>query len=242
MNDEIKRFNDNLLQSSKLLINLKKEFWSLMRYEKEGVLKAFENFSKECTDFCNGKKNEINQKKDDIKKQQSIIANEEKKVVNVHKAVEQINKGLLDIGITNFKIVEAGNDMYQIEREGCRANVFKSLSEGEKMIISLLYFIETCKGSLTGKTISKRKIVTIDDPISSLSHIYIFNIGMLLKKLFTSEDSLDEKNTKQYEQIFFVQQTVEKGWSRSTLLNMLSTDLYERQGKALTNFERTLPA
>ena len=204
MNDEIKRFNDNLLQSSKLLMNLKKEFWSLMRYEKEGVLKAFENFSKECTDFCNGKKNEINQKKDDIKKQQSIIANEEKKVVNVHKAVEQINKGLLDIGITNFKIVEAGNDMYQIEREGCRANVFKSLSEGEKMIISLLYFIETCKGSLTGKTISKRKIVTIDDPISSLSHIYIFNIGMLLKKLFTSEDSLDEKNTKQYEQIFLL--------------------------------------
>lgn len=42
--------------------------------------------------------------------------------------------------------------------------------------------------------------------------------------------------------LFFVQQTVEKGWSRSTLLNMLSTDLYERHGKALTNFQRTLPA
>jgi len=41
---------------------------------------------------------------------------------------------------------------------------------------------------------------------------------------------------------FFVQQTIEHGWSRSTLLNMLSTDLYERQGKALTNFQRTLPA
>ncbi len=42
--------------------------------------------------------------------------------------------------------------------------------------------------------------------------------------------------------LFFVQQAVEKGWSRSTLLNMLSTDLYERHGKALTNFQRTLPA
>ena len=41
---------------------------------------------------------------------------------------------------------------------------------------------------------------------------------------------------------FFVQQTVENGWSRSTLLNMLSTDLYERHRKALTNFQRTLPA
>jgi predicted nuclease of restriction endonuclease-like (RecB) superfamily len=42
--------------------------------------------------------------------------------------------------------------------------------------------------------------------------------------------------------LFFARQTVENGWSRSTLLNALSTDLYERQGKALTNFERTLPA
>ena len=42
--------------------------------------------------------------------------------------------------------------------------------------------------------------------------------------------------------LFFVQQTIEHGWSRSTLLNMLSTDLYERHGKALTNFQRTLPS
>ena len=42
--------------------------------------------------------------------------------------------------------------------------------------------------------------------------------------------------------LFFARQTVENGWSRSTLLNALSTDLYERQGKALTNFGRTLPA
>ena len=41
--------------------------------------------------------------------------------------------------------------------------------------------------------------------------------------------------------LFFVHQTVENGWSRNMLLNFLDTDLYERQGKALTNFNRTLP-
>ena len=41
--------------------------------------------------------------------------------------------------------------------------------------------------------------------------------------------------------IFFVHQTVLNGWSRSMLLNFLDTDLYERQGKALTNFSTTLP-
>ncbi len=41
--------------------------------------------------------------------------------------------------------------------------------------------------------------------------------------------------------LFFIRQTVENGWSRNVLLNFLDTDLYERQGKALTNFNRTLP-
>lgn len=41
--------------------------------------------------------------------------------------------------------------------------------------------------------------------------------------------------------LFYVRQTVENGWSRTMLLNWISTDLYERQGKALTNFKRTLP-
>lgn len=41
--------------------------------------------------------------------------------------------------------------------------------------------------------------------------------------------------------LFFVHQTVENGWSRNMMLNFMGTDLYERQGKALTNFQRTLP-
>ena len=42
--------------------------------------------------------------------------------------------------------------------------------------------------------------------------------------------------------LFYVQKTLENNWSRVVLLNFLDTDLYERQGKALTNFSRTLPA
>lgn len=41
--------------------------------------------------------------------------------------------------------------------------------------------------------------------------------------------------------LFYVHQTVLNGWSRNMLLNFLDTDLYERQGKALSNFKQTLP-
>ena len=42
--------------------------------------------------------------------------------------------------------------------------------------------------------------------------------------------------------LFFVSQTIENGWSRAMLLNWIDTGLYERQGKAITNFSVSLPA
>lgn len=40
--------------------------------------------------------------------------------------------------------------------------------------------------------------------------------------------------------LFYIRQTLENGWSRDMLLNMLGTDLYECSGKAQTNFKSTL--
>ena len=42
--------------------------------------------------------------------------------------------------------------------------------------------------------------------------------------------------------LFFVDKTLENGWSRAMLLNWIDTELYERDGKALSNFSATLPA
>ncbi len=42
--------------------------------------------------------------------------------------------------------------------------------------------------------------------------------------------------------LFFVSETLKNGWSRALLLNFLDTDLYERSGKAITNFPYTLPS
>ena len=41
---------------------------------------------------------------------------------------------------------------------------------------------------------------------------------------------------------FYVKKTILNNWSRAVLLNFLDTDLYERDGKAVSNFKETLPA
>ena len=47
------------------------------------------------------------------------------------------------------------------------------------------------------------------------------------------------KNVK--EAIFYVQKTIENGWSRNVLIHQIEGKLYERVGKAITNFDVTLP-
>lgn len=50
-----------------------------------------------------------------------------------------------------------------------------------------------------------------------------------------------EKVKDSEERLWYVQQTVVNGWSRNVLTLQIESDLYQRQGGAVTNFERTLP-
>jgi predicted nuclease of restriction endonuclease-like (RecB) superfamily len=44
------------------------------------------------------------------------------------------------------------------------------------------------------------------------------------------------------EALYYVQNTLENGWSRSVLTHQIDSGLWQREGKAITNFTKTLPA
>lgn len=52
---------------------------------------------------------------------------------------------------------------------------------------------------------------------------------------------IDRCKGNPWKALFYVRKTRENNWSRAILLNFLDTDLYERQGKGISNFERELP-
>jgi predicted nuclease of restriction endonuclease-like (RecB) superfamily len=41
---------------------------------------------------------------------------------------------------------------------------------------------------------------------------------------------------------FYIRSTISQGWSRNVLVHQIESGLFERQGQALVNFDRTLPA
>ena len=76
------------------------------------------------------------------------------------------------------------------------------------------------------------------------------NLPQLVERLYSDLFSIpwghhryiiDKCSNDSSKALFYVRQTLENGWSRDILLNMLGTNLYERSGKALTNFKNTLP-
>ena len=110
--------------------------------------------------------------------------------VDTKVAVENINTILNNAGFEGFEIAEKEKinniSKYYLKRPETEAGlpVFKSLSEGEKNFIAFLYFHQLCIGTDDlQKNGIKKKIVVIDDPVSSLDSQSLFIISTLIRGL-----------------------------------------------------------
>lgn len=181
INTQIAIHNTKLDNRSSALGSLKKEFWEICRWD----------YSREVAEYCAAKalldkdllaQNEALQNvlKEKLETQADISA-QQLRVINVEHAVSEINNRLLHMGIDSFKIEKFGENSYRLLRTAEGAPAFQTLSEGEKTVISFLYFMELCKGQTDPGAVLQRKILVIGDPISSLSHLYVFNIGRAIR-------------------------------------------------------------
>ncbi len=196
INGLVAEHNKNIDQKEAVKINIKKTFWEIMRWDYDQTISSIN--ADEITSNRRREELDVLLKENSVKStaQNTIISEQQTKTVNIEEAITNINNGLIDLGITDFKIQKYSDNFYKIVRGENQEKIFHSLSEGEKMIISFLYFIELCRGKKEAKETSKKKVIVIDDPISSLSHIYIFNIGRLIHNEFLRNDK--------YEQIFLL--------------------------------------
>ena len=197
-NSEIALYNKRIADIKGSKSKIKDRFWQLMRKQYTSVIELYAKNEKTYEQLVKNTQKDLEIKISEINTNIALIEENRKKTVNIDEAVENIKNGLIDIGITDFTIEKYSDEeaLYKLKREDSDEDVFKTLSEGEKMVISFLYFIELCKGESTAKKASSKKIVVIDDPISSLSHIYVFNIGRLIHNEFL--------RTKKYNQLFIL--------------------------------------
>lgn len=92
----------------------------------------------------------------------------EKKLASTKPTVDRINNQLRRYGFTGFSIhpTKKGST-YQIQRED-GSLVKDTLSEGEVTFITFLYYMQLVSGGETNSNIREKKVLVIDDPMSSL--------------------------------------------------------------------------
>ncbi|KTT25471.1 AAA family ATPase [Pseudomonas psychrotolerans] len=188
LNGKISTHNDRLANKKKTKDDIKSRFWRLMRWEFDQTISAYLQAVLELEEDASKINEEAAEINTRIAESKRKIASLRRQTVNIEESIENINLGLLEIGIDGFLVVPYGENFYRVSRAADQSNAFHSLSEGEKTVISFLYFIELCKGQKTAGAVPQARVVVIDDPISSLSHLYVFNIGQLIKKNFVNND------------------------------------------------------
>ncbi len=113
------------------------------------------------------------------------LAELRRRQTGVDAAVVAINGRLKGLGIDTFWIdrKEGEGSLYCLMRPNQRDCSAQSLSEGEKTLISFLYFMELLRGSEQedGAADPEKTVVVIDDPISSLSQNFIYDIATMIK-------------------------------------------------------------
>jgi len=166
--------------------SIKQRFWSWHRGACNAFIVTFDKVEKAQSRIRQAAKDEVQNLRSLIQEQQEVVRTSRASITNTDQAVENIRYWLRMLGLKGFELIkqEGSVPQYRLERPTQTEGVFKTLSEGEKTLISFLYFLEVCNGEMgsgAGKLKSDR-IIVIDDPISSLSHNYVYDIASLIRR------------------------------------------------------------
>lgn len=184
-NEKIKDINAKVKKFKETESAIKNKIWLALRNLCTPELNALTVHDKTFTGNHKEILDEMKEIENQGKENTKSIKELRDQISNIDETIDCINLRLKSLGINSFTIKkhDKNKDMYLISRSDKDEDndVYKSLSEGEKTLITFLYFLECCKGKTDKNDEDNRdNLIIIDDPISSLSQNYIYDIASII--------------------------------------------------------------
>lgn len=188
--EELNKYLEAIKEHNLLVDNIKNrkqeltdKCWRFISNESSTIIKRYTATKSKTDKVIDNLQKALTQDYEKLQDIDKEIKDFESQITSVKHSVNEINKILKGFHFTGFELKEANEKgHYQIVREdGSLAN--KTLSEGEYTFITFLYFFYLIKGSNSETGITNKKIVVIDDPISSLDSSVLFIVSNLVKSL-----------------------------------------------------------
>lgn len=186
VNERIKTYNSRIERRKDELEQIEAALWQRLAQDASSAIALFT----EAETPRGVRREEVGARRRDLADQRRALQTELSSLsagtASIDEAVAAINSRLAFLGMEGFSIQkDAHRDhLYQLTRPGQDRGEFVSLSEGEKTLITFLYFIELVRGSAEPAAAlpPKRTIVVVDDPISSLSHNHVYDVATLIAR------------------------------------------------------------
>lgn len=165
---------------------LTSDFWSWLAGTKlKDELKTYRSNSKRHCSEIKTHEDKITEIKKEISNLRSTTREKQAELHNTQEAMERVNSILQDLGFTSFKLdYDFSSKGYMIVRPDhpdTPCNI-STLSEGEKTILSFLYFIQQIDGSVHS-TDTQAPTVIIDDPIASTDAQAFFLVTQIIRRI-----------------------------------------------------------
>lgn len=182
-NDGVREFNRMISDAQNEKSNLVQQIWAYIVQECENDLKAYHETSESLGKALAG----LTAKRDEqlrlVAQKKAKLEELESRITSIKPSVDRINSLLRGAGFTRFRLEVSGKgDSYQIVRQD-GSDATETLSEGERTFISFLYFYATLDGSLSKSGTTTRRVVVLDDPISSLDSDVLFTVSAMVRKI-----------------------------------------------------------
>ncbi|WP_433628349.1 AAA family ATPase [Chryseobacterium cucumeris] len=196
---------DNIKQNKS---ELKDDVWNYIADQVKNNIVDYLTRDKAYELEIDTSKKELIALKDNMTLSMEKVREWQAQTVNTQKAIDNINDLLLKNNFRGFRIEkkESENNITKYfilrEEETFETHVFKTLSEGEKNFIAFLYFYQLCLGSNDSENSTKKKIIIIDDPVSSMDSQVLFFVSTLIRRLIAKKGTgKDQQGNKLIEQL-----------------------------------------
>ncbi|MBX8996909.1 AAA family ATPase [Corynebacterium testudinoris] len=186
-NDRINGVNSMLRNRKHAKTNLKAEVW---RYYVHSVvdndLSTYDGAVAAPTNALKSLRPKFDSAKQSLREKQDELSRLQQELTSAVPTVNAINRTLQSLGFFSFSIQHHNDDdSYQLIRgDGTPAG--QTLSEGERSLISFLYYFHKLIQLHEDKSVSEGIVAVIDDPVSSLDGEMLFVINLLLRTILDS--------------------------------------------------------
>ena len=160
------------------------DVWASAIYSQRDFINEYQTKIQNLTKESQGLKERCDSKLQEIDQTKLSIIEKGKTITSVQPTIDEINRSLKAYGFTNFSIqpAEGFENQYCILRDdGSLAK--DTLSEGEETFLTFLYFMQWTKGAAVPEHALDKKIIVLDDPISSLDSTILYIVGAMVKEL-----------------------------------------------------------